>query len=195
MRARMAMARADRAPAYEVVLRDKPDAMLDVSPKGTVPVLVLPNGEVIDESLDVMLWALSQMTLDGSLIATTVSLGLSATTMSSKAGSISTSTPTVTPSRPNSGIGSKGSSLFRRWSRSSRLRLAGRKLLPALRCGGVSICPAIRGCRSQMVARCSVPKYPCLARSLAGRSSITSVMRKYPQWHPGDQEPLFPDVA
>ena len=61
MRARMAMARAGSiARLREVVLRDKPRAMLDVSPKGTVPVLLLANGEVIDESLDVMLWALSQ---------------------------------------------------------------------------------------------------------------------------------------
>jgi glutathione S-transferase len=48
----------------EVVLRDKPAAMLAASPKGTVPVLVLPNGdgrvEVIDQSLDIMLWALRQ---------------------------------------------------------------------------------------------------------------------------------------
>jgi glutathione S-transferase len=42
----------------EVVLRDKPAAMLLASPKGTVPVLVLPNGKVIDQSLDIMLWAL-----------------------------------------------------------------------------------------------------------------------------------------
>lgn len=44
----------------EVVLRDKPAALLAASPKGTVPVLVLPNGEVIDQSLDIMLWALRQ---------------------------------------------------------------------------------------------------------------------------------------
>lgn len=42
----------------EVVLRDKPAAMLAASPKGTVPVLVLPDGTVIDESLDIMRWAL-----------------------------------------------------------------------------------------------------------------------------------------
>lgn len=42
----------------EVVLRAKPDAMLLASPKGTVPVLVLPDGRVIDESLDIMRWAL-----------------------------------------------------------------------------------------------------------------------------------------
>lgn len=43
----------------EVVLRDKPQTMLDISPKGTVPVLQLPDGEVLEESLDIMLWALS----------------------------------------------------------------------------------------------------------------------------------------
>ncbi len=44
----------------EVVLRDKPADMLAASPKGTVPVLVLPSGQVIDQSLDIMLWALRQ---------------------------------------------------------------------------------------------------------------------------------------
>jgi len=44
----------------EVVLRDKPAAMLVASPKGSVPVLILPNGKVIEESWDIMLWALRQ---------------------------------------------------------------------------------------------------------------------------------------
>ncbi len=44
----------------EVVLRDKPAAMLAASPKGTVPVLVLADGTVIDESIDIMRWALAQ---------------------------------------------------------------------------------------------------------------------------------------
>lgn len=42
----------------DIHLRNKPDHMLRVSPKGTVPVLCLSTGEVIDESLDIMLWAL-----------------------------------------------------------------------------------------------------------------------------------------
>ncbi len=42
----------------DILLKDKPQAMLEASPKGTVPVLVLPNGEVIDESRDIILWAL-----------------------------------------------------------------------------------------------------------------------------------------
>jgi glutathione S-transferase len=59
MRARMALA-VSGAPheIREVKLRDKPAAMLAASPKATVPVLVLENGEVIDESIDIMRWAL-----------------------------------------------------------------------------------------------------------------------------------------
>lgn len=43
----------------EVDLRHKPQALLDCSPKGTVPVLQLADGTVIDESLDIMRWALA----------------------------------------------------------------------------------------------------------------------------------------
>ena len=49
----------------EVVLRDKPDELLQASAQGTVPVLVLTNGEVIDESRDIMIWALEQNDRDG----------------------------------------------------------------------------------------------------------------------------------
>lgn len=61
MRARMGLAGADIKHEHrEIILRDKPAHMLEISPKGTVPVLNLPNGRVIDESLDIMLWALEQ---------------------------------------------------------------------------------------------------------------------------------------
>ncbi|SFP45950.1 Glutathione S-transferase [Nitrosomonas cryotolerans] len=43
----------------EVSLRNKPKALLDCSPKGTVPVLKLADGRIIEESLDIMQWALS----------------------------------------------------------------------------------------------------------------------------------------
>ncbi|MBC7601645.1 MAG: glutathione S-transferase N-terminal domain-containing protein [Ramlibacter sp.] len=58
MRARMALLQAGiEFDAHEISLRDKPADMLRLSPKGTVPVMVLPNGQVIDESLDIMRWA------------------------------------------------------------------------------------------------------------------------------------------
>jgi glutathione S-transferase len=60
MRARLALTvSGESVQLREVVLRDKPAHMLEVSPKGTVPVLLLSDGSVYEESLDVMLWALN----------------------------------------------------------------------------------------------------------------------------------------
>ena len=59
MRARLAIAVSGTGCVLrEVKLAAKPETMLAASPKGTVPVLVLPDGKVIDESLDIMRWAL-----------------------------------------------------------------------------------------------------------------------------------------
>ncbi|RYD59829.1 MAG: glutathione S-transferase [Sphingomonadales bacterium] len=59
MRARMALVvRGEPFEIREIVLRSKPAEMLAASPKGTVPVLVLASGRVIDESLHIMRWAL-----------------------------------------------------------------------------------------------------------------------------------------
>lgn len=44
----------------EVDLKHKPQSLLDYSSKGTVPVLILPNGEIIDQSLDIILYAMPQ---------------------------------------------------------------------------------------------------------------------------------------
>jgi glutathione S-transferase len=61
MRARMAIAVSRvEVEIREVVLREKPAEMLAASSKGTVPVLVLPDGRIIDESLDIMYWALGR---------------------------------------------------------------------------------------------------------------------------------------
>jgi len=44
----------------DILLKDKPIEMTTMSPKATVPVLILPNGDVLEESLDIMLWAVEQ---------------------------------------------------------------------------------------------------------------------------------------
>ena len=60
MRARMAIhISGQKCEIREVLLRDKPPSMLEYSAKGTVPVLILQDGKVIDESLDVIDWALN----------------------------------------------------------------------------------------------------------------------------------------
>ncbi|KGJ91779.1 glutathione S-transferase [Colwellia psychrerythraea] len=61
MRARLAIFKAKQTVLLrDLVLSNKPVEMMAVSPKGTVPVVVLKNGIVIEESLEVMLWALHE---------------------------------------------------------------------------------------------------------------------------------------
>lgn len=61
IRARLAIAVAGMTVTErEVSLREKPAEMLAISPKGTVPVLQLADGSVIEESIDIMRWVLAQ---------------------------------------------------------------------------------------------------------------------------------------
>lgn len=61
IRARLALSLSGlRIALREVVLKNKPAEMLALSPKGTVPVLQLADGTVLEESLDIMLWAVQQ---------------------------------------------------------------------------------------------------------------------------------------
>lgn len=75
MRARLAIYKSKQVVALrDVVLNHKPAEMLAVSPKGTVPILVLSSSQVdcvkvIDESLDIMLWALGESDPDNLLRA------------------------------------------------------------------------------------------------------------------------------
>lgn len=70
MRARMALAIAGvQCDVHEIDFKNKPQAMLEASPKGTVPVLILSDGDVIDESFDIALWALRQNDPEGWVVA------------------------------------------------------------------------------------------------------------------------------
>lgn len=61
IRSRLALHQANiNYESIEISLKDKSSEFLALSPKGTVPVLVDVNGEVIEESLEIMLWALNQ---------------------------------------------------------------------------------------------------------------------------------------
>ena len=61
MRARMALTVSQQTCTLrEIVLRDKPAEMIAASAKATVPVLRLPDGGVLEESLDIMYWALDR---------------------------------------------------------------------------------------------------------------------------------------
>lgn len=69
MRARMAIYAAGiQVQQIEVSLKNKPQSLLDYSAKGTVPVLVTSCGEVIEQSREIMLWALNQTDPDNWLL-------------------------------------------------------------------------------------------------------------------------------
>lgn len=68
MRARLGILFAEQSVVLrEIVLRNKPQHMLTISPKGTVPVLELPSGTVIEESREILEWALQQQDPQGLL--------------------------------------------------------------------------------------------------------------------------------
>lgn len=70
MRARLGLLFAGlQVELREVVLKNKPPQMLAISPKGTVPVLQLGDGTVIEESKEIMVWALEQQDVQGLLDA------------------------------------------------------------------------------------------------------------------------------
>lgn len=70
MRARMAIWAANiQVEVREISLREKPAHLLQISPKGTVPVLQLPDGTVLEQSLDIMQWVLVQSDPQGWLNA------------------------------------------------------------------------------------------------------------------------------
>lgn len=72
MRARLAIAISEiKVEEREVALSNKPAELLVCSPKATVPVLELVDKTVIDESRDIMLWALKQKDPQGWLLAST----------------------------------------------------------------------------------------------------------------------------
>ncbi|WP_201509705.1 glutathione S-transferase [Psychrobacter alimentarius] len=61
MRARLGLLFAELSVELrEIMLKNKPTQMLAISPKGTVPVLQLIDGTVIEESREIMMWALEQ---------------------------------------------------------------------------------------------------------------------------------------
>ena len=66
MRARLAIVSSQQqVELREILLRDKPDVFISVSPKATVPVLQCDDGKVLEESREIMFWALGRNDPDG----------------------------------------------------------------------------------------------------------------------------------
>lgn len=196
MRARMAILLAgQKVELRDILLRDKPAQMLTASPKGTVPVLVLPDGTVIDESLDVMLWALGMSDPDGLLEGASESLAL----IRQNDGDFKTALDrykyiTRYPNEADTDWRAKGEVFLQ--TLEDRLHKNIYLLGPKPRLADYAIFPFIRQFRMPDAAWFdNVAPYPNVRTWLSTFTespTFKKVMEKHPQWQAGDTPKLWP---
>jgi len=195
MRARLAVtASCLQVELREVLLRDKPASMLEASPKGTVPVLILPNGTVIDESFDIMSWALGGCDPQGFLAH-----GEPARTLIKRCETefkphldrfkYSVRYADVDPEHERA-LASKYL-----WELEGRLQNSRHLFGPKISLADIGIAPFVRQFFNSDRLWFDAQPWPNLHRWLG--YFITSdrfrlIMPKYPQWQPNDIPTLFP---
>ena len=203
MRARLAIAvSGQRCELREVVLKNKPPELLAASPKATVPVLVLPGGEVIAQSLDIMQWALRQHDPEGWLAADLpAQLALIAANDSGFKRDLDRY---KYPNRPASlhGGDEQGFVLAHRssasvWLTELEARLSRRAWLfgPSASLADMAILPFVRQFAHTDASWFAAQPWPHLARWLAEWESgalLARVMGKYPAWQAGLARVEFP---
>ncbi|WP_417450098.1 glutathione S-transferase [Kordiimonas sp.] len=199
MRARLAIKAAGVTVGLrEVVLRDKPAALLAASPKGTVPVLVFGASEVIDESLDVMRWALTQADPEGWLNPDSGSLEDMLALVKLNDGDFkhhldrfkyATRYEDVDPLEHRAGAEVFLATLEERlahnsWLFGHKASLADYAVLPFIR----QFSGAARG----WWEAAPYPRVRAWLEAFVASEFFKSVMKKYPQWQPGDADYKFP---
>jgi glutathione S-transferase len=201
IRARMALSCSGiQVELREVILREMPVSLLDCSPKGTVPVLVLPGGRVIDESLDIMYWALAKndpqqwLPADGEERSLEINRLLDENDHSFKQHLDHYKYAERFPQQAASEYRSRGEAFLEKLER--RLEqsawLAGERLSVA----DVAIFPFVRQFAlvdKPWFDRMRRPRLQAWLNTLLASALFSSVMKKYPQWQDGDAITLFPD--
>ena len=193
MRARMAIAISGMTVELrEVALRDKPPELLEVSPKATVPVLVLPDGTVIDESLDIMRWALDQNDPESWLTADDAYL------IQQNDGSFKAALDHYKyPHRYGLDNGLEYRASGMKW-----LALIDQRLLsgpyiygPDRGLTDIAIFPFVRQFAAtdrEWFNRQPLPNLRHWLDALSQSDLFANVMHRYPQWHAGDTRTVFP---
>ncbi|MGB3624192.1 MAG: glutathione S-transferase [Henriciella sp.] len=201
MRARLAIQSAGLSCRLrEVVLRDKPGEMLDASPKGTVPVLVLTDDSVIDESLDVMLHALRAHDPEGLLTPETGDLDEMLALISACDGPFKHHLDRYKyPDRykDEGAVAEDHRQAAKAFLTTLDERLATRdQLFNSRVClADLAVMPFIRQFANTDRAWFDAEPLPHLQRWLAAHlesERFKSIMPKYDQWKTGDTEPVFP---
>ena len=178
----------------EVVLKDKPPAMLEVSPKGTVPVVIDVDGRIIEESRDVMRWALDQNDPDAWLAG----LGLDDPLISAcdddfKHWLDRYKYAVRFPEQDEIWYRGQAEAFLA----TLELKLGDARFLNGSTLGvtDVAVFPFIRQFANVDMKWWESKPYPNVARWLAAlivSELFVAVMKKYPQWRDGDPEIPFP---
>lgn len=210
MRARLALAVSSQVcELREVVLRDKPPALLEASPKATVPVLQLASGEVLEHSLDIMLWALHQHDPECWLTPETGSLEAMQALIAANDGPFKQALDRYKYShrflaaQPASADATRQFAEQHRdsaalWLMTLQTRLASHDwLFGAKAClADMALLPFVRQFAHTDAAWFAAQPWPALAGWLARWESgalLGQVMAKYPAWQPGQPAIFFPE--
>lgn len=203
MRARMAIAKAGIACRLrEVVLRDKPAEMLAASPKGTVPVIVEHDRNVIEESLDVIDWALAQNDPDAWLKPQTGTLADMRALITENDGPFKRALDRYKyPNRyeDENIVRDSQRAIGETYLRSLEERLQPTDNLfgDRISLADIAIFPFIRQFANTDRDWFNAQPLPKLQTWLARHLEsdlFKSIMRKYPKWETGDEEPIFPEA-
>tara|TARA_R110002110_G_scaffold122424_2_gene298620 strand:- start:1821 stop:2483 length:663 start_codon:yes stop_codon:yes gene_type:complete len=202
MRARLAIAASGQTCALrEVVLRNKPAEMLEASPKATVPVLVFPDGQVIEESDEIMEWALGVSDPDGWLFPALGTADEMKALIAANDGNFKHHLDRYKyPGRYEN-----VDPLHHRSEGVAFLELLEARLSPAgflfgdrFSMADAAIAPFVRQFAhvdKDWFDELDLPKVRNWLQGVLDSAIFATVMQKYPAWQTGDEEPLFPDVA
>ena len=194
IRARLALHSSQTAYALrEVQLRHKPAAMLAASPKGSVPVLVLPNGQAIDESWDIMQWALKQHDPEFWLGRNGEHLDAAAALVAINDSSFKAALDRYKyairhPEHPPSHYRAEGEIFLQQLE--DCLQTHAHLLGDRLSIADAAIVPFIRqfaGVDQAWFDQSPYPKLRCWCEALIGSSRFEAVMVKHPVWADGDE--------
>jgi glutathione S-transferase len=194
MRARLAVAASGiEVELREILLRDKAAAFLEASPKGTVPVLV--SDRVIEESIEVMDWALTQSDPEGLLYAGPAARDLVLRCEAEFKGHLDRFKYAVRYEGVDPEEERKLASVY---LRELDLMLADRDYLFGDRIGfaDIGVAPFVRQFantdRAWFYAQDWVKLRGWLDRFIES-DRFTSIMTKYPKWEDGDTVTVFPE--
>jgi glutathione S-transferase len=199
MRARLAIRYSNMQVALrEVILRNKPASMLEYSPKGEVPVLVLSDGTVLEESLDIIYWALAHhdpehWLPDAEDLRQQALALIEENDTRFKHNLDRYKYPGRYPDEQGPDYRAEGEVFLRTLEQqlNQHRYLLGEHITIA----DIAIMPFIRQFAYTDKDWFDQAPYPCLQQWLATfleSELFLSVMKKYPAWQPGDDVVLFP---